>query len=124
VADKKRVLIVDDDGNLCQQLGKIVEYFGYDAVLAADCSEARRHTRDSLPDLVIADLHLPDGTGLDLLHEFHAADPHLPVIILTGYPSQESIRRTLLEGGYTYLAKPVELDQLRQILERAFLPRE
>jgi DNA-binding NtrC family response regulator len=124
VADKKRVLIVDDDGNLCQQLGKIVEFFGYESVLAGTNAEARQHIRNSPPDLVVADLHLPDGTGLDLLHEIHAAAPGLPVIILTGYPTQESIRRTLLEGGYTYLAKPVALDQLRQILEHAFVPRE
>jgi DNA-binding NtrC family response regulator len=124
VADKKRILIVDDDGNLCQQLGKIVEYFGYDSVLAASNAEARQQIRNGLPDLVIADLHLPDGTGLDLLHELRASDPRVPVIILTGYPSQESIRRTLLEGGYTDLAKPVALDQLRQVMERALLPRE
>jgi two-component system response regulator PilR (NtrC family) len=124
VPDKKRVLIVDDDGNLCQQLGKIIEFFGYEAVLAASNAEARQQIKNGVPDLVIADLHLPDGTGLDLMHELHLADPHLPVIILTGYPSQESIRRTMLEGGYTYLAKPVALDQLRQIIERAFQPRE
>jgi two-component system response regulator PilR (NtrC family) len=124
VPDKKRVLIVDDDGNLCQQLGKIIEFFGYDAVLAGSNAEARQRIQNGAPDLVIADLHLPDGTGLDLLHELHLADPRLPVIILTGYPSQESIRRTLLEGGYTYLAKPVALDQLRQVLEGALLPRE
>jgi two-component system response regulator PilR (NtrC family) len=124
VPDKKRVLIVDDDGNLCQQLGKIIEFFGYQAVLAGSNAEARQQIRSAAPDLVIADLHLPDGTGLDLLHELHAADPHLPVIILTGYPTQETIRRTLLDGGYTYLAKPVALDQLRQILEHALVPRD
>lgn len=124
MGDKKRVLIVDDDGNLCQQLGKIIEFLGYDALLAGSNAEARQRIQNGAPDLVIADLHLPDGTGLDLLHELHATDPRVPVIILTGYPSQESIRRTLLEGGYTYLAKPVALDQLRQVLERALMSRD
>jgi DNA-binding NtrC family response regulator len=124
VNDPKHILIVDDDGILCQQLGKIVEYFGYAPVLANSAEEARQQFGNNPVDVVVADLHLPDGTGVELLHEFHATKPDLPVIILTGYPTQESIRQTLLEGGYTYLAKPVALDQLRRVLEHAFLPRE
>jgi DNA-binding NtrC family response regulator len=116
---KKRILIVDDDGNLCAQLGKIVEFFGYEPALANTMAEARVQFHAAAPDAVVCDLHLPDGTGVDLLHEFHQSRPNLPVIILTGYPTQETIRQTLLEGGYTYLAKPVPLEQLRHLLERA-----
>ena len=124
MSDSKHILIVDDDGILCQQLGKIVEFFGYTPVLANSAAEARQQFQNNPVDAVIADLHLPDGTGLDILHEFHAKIPGLPVIILTGYPTQETIRQTLIEGGYTYLAKPVALDQLRKVLEHAFLPHE
>ena len=120
----KHILIVDDDGTLCQQLGKIVEYFGYAPVLATSTAEARQQFQSNPVDLVVADLHLPDGSGLELLHEFHEKKPGLPVIILTGYPTQESIRLTMIEGGYTYLAKPVALDQLRMVLEHALLARE
>lgn len=116
---KKRILVVDDDGTLCAQVGKIVEFFGYESVLAANVAEAREQFKAGHLDAVVADLHLPDGSGTDLLHEFHQSKPRLPVIILTGYPTSESIRQTLLDGGYTYLAKPVALEQLRTILEHA-----
>lgn len=122
--EKKRILIVDDDGDLCMQLGKIVEFFGYEPVLAANLAEGRKHFHESHIDVVICDLHLPDGMGTNFLHELHETKPDLPFIILTGYPTQETIRQTLIDGGYTYLAKPVPLDQLRQIIAHAFVSRE
>lgn len=116
---KKRILIVDDDALLCEQLGNIVQYFGYEAVLAADGSEAIAKFKKQPVDLVLADNHMPGISGIDLLHEFHRQNPDLPVIILTGFPSEESLIQTLLEGGYTYLAKPVDLDHLRTLIKRA-----
>jgi DNA-binding NtrC family response regulator len=116
---KKRILIVDDDNALCAQLGQIVEFFGHEPLLAHSLSEARAQATAAPPDAVIADLHLPDGTGVELLHELHKTQRNLPVIILTGFPSEASIRQTLLEGGYTYLAKPVPLEQLRSLLDHA-----
>jgi two-component system, NtrC family, response regulator PilR len=117
--NKKRILIVDDDNGLCAQLGQIIEFFGYEPLLAHSLSEARAHVAATPADAVIADLHLPDGTGVELLHELHEKHRNLPVIILTGFPSEASIRQTLLEGGYTYLAKPVPLEQLRALLDHA-----
>ncbi|MBU0508732.1 response regulator [bacterium] len=119
MSDKKFLLVVEDDGALCAQLGMIVEYFGYESALAGTCAEARQKFKERKPDAVLSDLYLPDGTGVELLHEFHETDGNLPVIILTGFPSPETIRQTLIEGGYTYLAKPVDLVQLRNLLKRA-----
>lgn len=119
MSDKKHVLVIEDDGALCAQLGMIVDYFGYEHSLAANCAEARTKFQERTPDVILSDLYLPDGTGIELLHEFHAGRPEVPVIILTGFPSPESIKQTLLEGGYTYLAKPVDLVQLRGLLKRA-----
>lgn len=117
--DKKHVLVIEDDSALCAQLGLIVEYFGYGFSLAQSCAEAREKFAERKPDVVLSDFYLPDGTGVELLHEFHEDDENLPVIILTGFPSPETIRQTLIEGGYTYLAKPVDLVQLRTLLQRA-----
>ncbi len=119
MSEKKRVLVVDDDDSLRAQLGMIVEYFGYEPVLAANGAEALRLFREKPADLVLADVYMPEMNGPELLHELHQIRPQLPVIILTGFPSEDSIRQTLLEGGFTYLTKPVDLNQLRQILERA-----
>ncbi|MFZ5433726.1 MAG: response regulator [Calditrichota bacterium] len=119
MSDKKRVMIVEDDAQLCAQLGRIIEFFGYEPLLAGTAQEARANFKASAPDVVITDLHLPGATGLDLLHEFHEVNPDLPVIVLTGFPSEETIRETLLEGGYTYVAKPVDLEHLRTLIQHA-----
>ena len=119
MSDKKRILIVDDDHPVCAQLGAIVEYLGYEPVLAVSAEEALAHVKEKPVDLALADIHMPGMDGLALLHELHALHKALPVIMLTGFPSEESIRRTLLEGGYTYLAKPVDLNQLKNLLQHA-----
>jgi DNA-binding NtrC family response regulator len=88
-------------------------------VLAGDANEARERFKEKPVDLVLTDLYMPHGLGTDLLHEFHQVKPDLPVIVLTGFPSDATIRHTILEGGYTYVAKPIQGDQLRILLERA-----
>ena len=119
MSDKKKVMVIEDDAQLCMQLGRIIEYFGYTPVTAMDGPEARAKFKAESPDAVITDLYLPHVSGLDLLHEFHADRPDLPVIVLTGHPSEDSIRETLLEGGYTYVAKPVDLNHLRTLIQHA-----
>jgi DNA-binding NtrC family response regulator len=119
VSRKKRILYIEDDASVRAEIGLLIEMLGYEVALAGDVTEARARFLEQPVDLVLTDLYMPGGKGTDLLHEFHQAKPDLPVIVLTGFPSDDTILQTILEGGYTYLAKPVPGDQLRIILERA-----
>jgi DNA-binding NtrC family response regulator len=120
VSRKKLILIVEDDADTLAQLGLLVELLGYETVLCSDGPEATACFDSRDVDLVLTDLVLPRGDGVDLLTTFHEKKPHVPVIILTGYPSEGSILETLPREPYAYLAKPISGEQLADILQRAF----
>lgn len=120
MSKKKRILIVEDDRDTRAQLGLLLELLGYEAVLCADGVEARAYLEKKDVDLVLTDLVLPRGDGVDLLTAVHEQHPDLPVIILTGYPSEGSILETLTHEPFAYLAKPISGEHLASVLERAF----
>jgi DNA-binding NtrC family response regulator len=119
VSHKKRILLVEDDASVRAQIGMLIELLGYEVYFAGTAPEARERFREQPVDLVLTDLYMPGGLGTELLHEFHRERPGVPVIVLTGFPSDETIRQTLLEGGYTYLAKPIQGEQLKKVIEHA-----
>jgi two-component system response regulator PilR (NtrC family) len=119
VSRKKRILIVEDDSDTRGQLGLLVELLGYETILCADGPEAHKCFDKQLVDLVLMDLILPRGDGVDLIADFHRKKPEVPVIILTGYPSEGSIRESLTSEPYAYLTKPISGEQLADLLERA-----
>jgi DNA-binding NtrC family response regulator len=123
VSKKKLILIVEDDADTRGQLGLLIELLGYETVLCADGPEALAGFDKHKIDLVLTDLILPRGDGVDLLSDFHKKKPEVPVIILTGYPSEGSIMETLPLEPYAYLSKPISGEQLADILERALAAR-
>lgn len=121
---KKRILLVEDDASVRAQIAVLIEMLGYEVIMAGTAPEARERFKGQSVDLVLTDLYMPGGLGTDLLHDFHQERPGVPVIVLTGFPSDETIRQTLLDGGYTYLAKPVQGEQLKKVIEHALADSE
>lgn len=119
MSKRKLILIVEDDADTLGQLGLLVELLGYETLLCADGPQAVAYFDEHDIDLVLMDLILPRGEGMDLVGEFHEKKPQIPVIILTGYPSEGSLRETLPREPYAYLTKPISAEYLADILERA-----
>src|SRR5262249_8446308 len=86
---------------------------------AATLAAGREQIEQAEPDVVVLDLQLPDGNGLDLFREIHAADPKLPVIFVTAHGTTETAIETMKNGAFDYLVKPIDLDKLSQVIERA-----
>ncbi len=86
---------------------------------AATAAEALEQVRSERPDVVVLDVHLPDATGLETFHRLRAIDARIPVILITGHGTTDLAIEAIKEGAYEYLVKPVELPQLRDIIERA-----
>ena len=120
MSKKKHILVVEDDRDTRAQLGLLIELLGYETVLCADAEEGLKAFDAQSVDLVLTDLVLPHGDGVDLLTEIHKRNAELPVIILTGYPSEGSLRESLPLEPFAYLTKPISGEQIAQVLERAF----
>ena len=108
-------LLVDDDPGGLRSLARWVEAEGFD-VRTADSLETARAVLDGQPpDVVLLDLYLPDGTGLDLLEDLRGV-PDTEVVFMTGQGSIRSAVEAMRGGAVDYLTKPVDLERLRKIL--------
>lgn len=115
-------LVVDDDPNARTVLKELVEAEGFATLTAATVAEAREQLANG-PDIVLLDLLLPDGEGLELLREGPVrADAQ--IVVTTGHASLESSIEALRLGATDYLLKPINPAQLRGILSRVARPAE
>jgi DNA-binding NtrC family response regulator len=116
---KPRVLIVDDEEDSCSALQTLLETWGYAADVAADGRQALEKASSLRPSLVITDLVMPDIDGLTLMSALQQELPRVPVIILTGRATVDTAVAAMRQGAYDYLTKPVDLDRLRLLIEKA-----
>ena len=121
---KFNVLIVDDEKNIRQGLGKALEMDGYRTLLAEDGQDALQIIHQEEVDLVIADLRMPRLSGEELLRRVVDSWPTIPVIILTGHGTIETAVQAMRDGAYDFLTKPVNLDRLSLLVKRALSNRE
>lgn len=121
---KFNVLIVDDEKNIRQGLGKALEMDGHNVYLAEDGQEALDIIHQDEVDLVIADLRMPRLSGEELLRRVVDQWPTIPVIILTGHGTIETAVQAMRDGAFDFLTKPVNLDRLSLLVRRALSTRE
>jgi DNA-binding response OmpR family regulator len=116
----KCVLVVEDEPTQRLYLETLLSLDGYECHTAATCAEGRERFQTDRFALVLLDLGLPDGSGLDLLGEFTSADSCLVPIVLTGDGSTESVIGTLRAGAFDFLIKPVDKTTLMATLARGY----
>ncbi len=110
-------LIVDDDSNTREALAVLVGSEGFTTAQAGSVAEARIQLVRQRPDVVLMDLRLPDGSGMELFDEFE--DPaSIEKVLITGHASVETAVEALRLGASDYLTKPVNLQRLKSVLSR------
>ncbi|MEA2329845.1 MAG: two-component system, NtrC family, response regulator PilR, partial [Thermoanaerobaculia bacterium] len=100
------LLIVDDEASLRDFLSIVFEDEGWRVETAGSVAEARAAVAKNEPDLILCDLMLPDGSGIDLLREVKTATPSVAVVMITAHTSTKSAVEALKAGAFDYIAKP------------------
>jgi DNA-binding NtrC family response regulator len=118
------VLLVEDKAELRAMLRKALERAGYTVDEAPDGAKAIEKVRARRYLLVLSDLKLPGNSGLDVLREAKRVEPSLPVILVTAYGSVEEAVMAMKEGAFDFIQKPVDLDHLKLLLDRAARQQE
>ncbi|MEV4255594.1 response regulator transcription factor [Spirillospora sp. NPDC049652] len=122
-----RVLVVDDEPDLTDVLGRVLAQEGWQVRTAADGAGAIATAREFRPDAVVLDVMLPDIGGLSVLRELRAASPEVCVLFLTARDAVEDRVAGITAGGDDYVTKPFSLEELlarlRGLLRRAGLTR-
>ena len=113
------IMIVDDDDDVRGMIAQFLHSAGYQVIQAANSTEAQRHALESLPELIIMDIGMPQVDGLTAVWKMreHPALSDIPVLILSAYDSYDLRAEAASTGCLGYLTKPVEPDHLRATLE-------
>jgi DNA-binding NtrC family response regulator len=113
------VLIVDDEQTLARSAKAFLADHGYEAEVASSGEQALGLLERLQPDVVFLDVQLPGMSGIDLLKRIREFDPVLPVIMLTAYGSIEGAVAAVKLGAFDYVKKPVDLEELKLLADRA-----
>ena len=118
-----RILIAEDDHDMAQLLACLLHREGLTPLLAKDGIEALQLVRAGDPDVLLADLRMPNMGGMELMRKAKDLDPELPVILITGFAEVRGAVEALRAGAHDYLAKPFEHQQVIRVVLRALNER-
>jgi len=116
------ILIADDEDLIRSFIKRIVEELGHTAFIAGNGKVALDVFKKHAIDLSFVDVRMPEMDGLSFLHEVKTIKPDAVVIVITGYPSAETITETVEEEGYTYITKPLNYQQIVDLIQRGLNP--
>jgi DNA-binding NtrC family response regulator len=113
------ILIVDDERTLARAIKAYLEESGYEAEVAGDAESALPLLGSLRPDVVITDVRLPGMDGITLLKRIREFDPAISVVVMTAHGTIEGAVEAVKLGAFDYLKKPVDLEELRLVADRA-----
>jgi len=117
--NRAKVLIVDDDESVRRVVQLQLEEVGYQVLTASDVGSGLELVEQQAPALVITDLRMPGGSGVDLLHRIRVDHPETIVIIITAFGTVQTAVEAMKAGAYDYVTKPIDFDELILIVNRA-----
>ncbi len=113
------MLIVEDDSGLRSSLQQSFRRKGYEVLSTSTGSEALEVLRAQKIDLILLDVRLPDGSGLDILTAARDLDEEIQVVMMTAFPEIKTAVRAMKGGAHDFVVKPFELEELHLVIERA-----
>ncbi len=113
-----KVLVVDDDPQVCKTVGMILQEHGYHVQAYSNPRQALQAVRKAPFDMALIDIKMPDLNGLELVEKIKAEDPRVAPIIMTAYPDVQTAAETMRLGARDYITKPFREEQLLGSVER------
>ncbi len=113
-----RLLVVDDERNIREVLRIVLEGEGYEVSEASTYADAMRELERGSFDLVLCDIFLPDGNGLDLVRSYHPTHPDTHFVVITAHSTPAHALTALRDGAVEYVSKPFDVEELKTIVEK------
>ena len=114
-----RILVVDDDEHICAAFDQFLSDEGHTPLFASNTEDALITVEASHPDLVLMDIRMPGGDGLQALKQIRALEPNAYVVIMTAYGTSQTSIEAMRCGAFDYLTKPLDLDVLKPVVDKA-----
>ena len=115
----QRLLVIDDELPILKAFSRAFTSQSLEVVTASTATEGESIFAELRPDVVVMDIHLPDSSGIECYKRLREHDPRVPVIFITGHGTVQSAIEAMKLGAYDYLFKPLELSDMRELIEKA-----
>jgi DNA-binding NtrC family response regulator len=117
-----KILVIDDEPVVLNSCRKVLEEDGFDVYLVPSADEALKAMKKEGFDLLLVDVKMPKHDGMYLMEKIKEQWPNIPIIVMSGYYTTETIKEAFKMGAANFIAKPFEPDELvktvRQIIEK------
>jgi DNA-binding NtrC family response regulator len=113
-----KILIIDDDREICEYMELLLEQEGYEVRAETDPREGLERLREEEFHVVVLDIMMPEISGMDALEKIRKFDSDIAIIIFTGYPSIDTARTSMQYDVSDYIKKPFDVDEFTESLER------
>ncbi|HID39551.1 MAG TPA: sigma-54-dependent Fis family transcriptional regulator [Calditrichaeota bacterium] len=114
-----RILLIDDEPAQITSIKSFLKRRNYTVLSANSGSEGMAVVREGNVDLVLTDFRMPDMNGLEVVKALKEFNPEIPVVVITAFSDTEDAVQVMKEGAFDYLAKPVNLDELEALVQKA-----
>lgn len=118
-----RILVIDDDRTVPRLIERTFEGQGVEVVAAANAADGMMELRRAPPDAVLLDIMLPESNGLEVARQIRELDAKLPIIFITVTEDSSTAIEAIKLGAYDYLLKPLDRQQVQELVQRAFETR-
>ncbi len=119
-----KILIVEDDEVVRDYLSEILAALGYTPITAVDGDDGLKKFLKYDLSMVLTDIRMPIMDGLSMLKKMKFENPSIPIIVITGFPTVDSAVESLVAGADYYLVKPINVDDLKAKIHKAFEKRK
>ncbi len=120
-APKRRILIVDDDKSVIGYLERLLQMLGYTVDTCVNGAEGLAKAADPAFELIVSDLSMPgEPSGMDLIRALRKQRPDCPLVVISGFPSQDRLDECREIGVTEFLTKPFEISFIKNVLKNAF----
>ncbi|MDV6167398.1 sigma-54 dependent transcriptional regulator [Flavobacterium sp. DG1-102-2] len=116
---KKKILLIDDEEKLRSLMARIITLEGFEVIQAADCKAGLKKLQHEVIDIVLCDVKLPDGNGVDLTLTVKQAYPHIEIILLTAYGNIPDGIQAIKNGAFDYIVKGDDNNKIIPLIHRA-----
>jgi DNA-binding NtrC family response regulator len=113
-----KILVVDDEGVVLESCRRVLEQEGYEVILASTADKALDAVENEELSLLLVDIKMPERDGVYFIKKVRDKSPNIPIIVMTGYPTPETISEAAMNGAATLIAKPFTPDELLETIER------
>lgn len=118
------ILVVDDDQSIATAFEHFLRFEGHECRLASNAEDAVRLIAERQPTLIMMDIRMPGVDGLQALRDIRSRFPGVYVVMMTGYGTSQTSIDAIREGAYDYLTKPLDLDEIREVIRKALATQQ